>query len=182
MLKIVVPESEFFDEQKNEFVNIKEQTITMEHSLVSIAKWESKWHIPFFNGLNSQKTTEQILDYIRFMTLTQNVDPNVYIIISNNADILEKINKYIEDPMTATTFKKGPAPNPRQIITNEVIYWQMIALGIPIEFQKWHFNRLQTLIRVAQEKSSGKKMSNTDILRSNAEINAARRKLHNTKG
>ena len=90
--------------------------------------------------------------------------------------------EFIEDPMTATTFKKGPPPNPNQIITNEVIYWQMIALGIPIEFQKWHFNRLQTLIRVAQEKSSGKKMSKTDILRSNAEINAARRKLHNSKG
>lgn len=182
MLKIVVPESEFYDERRNEFVKVKEQTITLEHSLVSIAKWESKWHIPFFNGMNSQKTTEQTLDYIRFMTLTQNVDPNVYITIASNANILEKINNYIEDPMTATTFKKGPPPNPNQIITNEVIYWQMIALGIPIEFQKWHFNRLQTLIRVAQEKSSGKKMSKADILRSNAEINAARRKLHNTKG
>ena len=182
MLKIVVPKSEFYDEQKNEFVSVKEQMITMEHSLVSISKWESKWHIPFFNGINSNKTNEQVIDYIRFMTLTQNVDPNVYVVIATNADILTKIWAYIEDPMTATTFKKTPPPNPNQIITNEVIYWQMIALGIPIEFQKWHFNRLQTLIRVAQEKSSGKKMSKTDILRSNAEINAMRRKLHNTRG
>lgn len=181
-LRIDIPESEFYDDENEEFVTVRSQTITLEHSLVSIAKWEAKWHIPFFNGAKSQKSTEQVIDYIRFMTLTQNVDPNVYLVIGTNNDILNKINDYIEDPMTATTFKRGVPPNPNQIITNEVIYWQMIALGIPIEFQKWHFNRLQTLIRVAQEKSNGKKMSKTDILRSNAELNAARRKALHSKG
>lgn len=181
-LKIDIPASEFYDDEHDEFISVREQTITLEHSLVSIAKWEAKWHIPFFNGTKSDKTNEQIIDYVKFMTLTQNVDPNVYLVISTNSELVNQINAYIEDPMTATTFKKGTPPNPHQVITNEVIYWQMIALGIPIEFQKWHFNRLQTLIRVAQEKSNGKKMSKTDILRSNAELNAARRKMLHSKG
>ncbi len=179
MLKVVIPASEFYDEELNEFIYVKEQTLTLEHSLVSISKWEAKWHIPFFNGKN-EKTSEQVLDYIRFMTLTQNVDPNVYLALPDS--VLMQIQKYIEDPMTATTFKSGTPVNPNQIITSEVIYYQMIALGIPMEFQKWHFNRLQTLIKVAQEKSSSKKMSKTDILRMNSELNAARRAKYKTKG
>ena len=180
MLKIVVPDSEFYDEAKNEFIKVNGQTLTLEHSLVSIAKWEAKWHVPFFNGRNSEKTTEQVIDYIRCMTLTQNVDPNIYFALPESA--LKQINDYIEDPMTATTFKGKLPGNPYQIITNEVVYYQMIALGIPIEFQKWHFNRLQTLIRVVQEKSSGKKMSKTDIYRMNNDLNAARRAKFKTKG
>lgn len=180
MLKIYIPDNEFYDESKNEFVTVKGQSITLEHSLVSIAKWESKWHVPFFNGPNSKKTTEQVLDYIKCMTLTQNVDPNLYLAIPDS--VLKQINDYIEDPMTATTFKGKLSGNPYQVITNEVVYYQMIALGIPIEFQKWHFNRLQTLIRVVQEKSSGKKMSKTDIYRMNHDLNAARRAKFKTKG
>ena len=179
MLKVTIPAGEFYDSKKNEFIYVKEHTLTMEHSLVSISKWEAKWHIPFINGTN-QKTAEQILDYIRFMTLTQNVDPNVYLVMPDN--VLQTISDYIEDPMTATTFKKNPPANPHQIVTSEVVYYQMIALGIPMEFQKWHFNRLQTLIRVVQEKSNGKQMSKSEIYKMNSQLNAARRAKFKTKG
>jgi len=180
MLKVTIPKAEFYDEKNEEFIYVNEQTLTLEHSLVSISKWEAKWHIPFFNG-KEPKTAEQILDYIRFMTLTQNVDPNVYLTMPDS--VIDQIQKYIEDPMTATTFRGGPKPNPFQIITSEVVYYQMIALGIPMEFQKWHFNRLQTLIRVVQEKSSGgKKMGKADIYRMNSELNAARRAKYHSRG
>ena len=179
MLKVTIPAAEFFDSEKNEFIYVKEQTLVMEHSLISISKWESKWHIPFING-TKQKTAEQILDYIKFMTLTQNVDPNVFLVMPD--DVIKKISDYIEDPMTATTFKKNPPVNPHQIVTSEVVYYQMIALGIPMEFQKWHFNRLQTLIRVVQEKSNGKQMSKGEIYKMNSQLNAARRAKFKTKG
>lgn len=182
MLRIVVPESADWDEGKEMFVNhTKEQTLQLEHSLVSLSKWESKWCKPFLG--KDPKTTEETIDYVRCMTLTQNVDPAVYRHLTNKN--IEEINRYIEAPMTATWFSedKNRKPN-RDVITSEVIYYWLIIHNIPFECQKWHLNRLLTLIRVCDAKSntSNKKMSTKELIRRNAELNAARRKKFNTKG
>lgn len=184
MLQITIPApvSEEWDVVKEEFVynkEGKEQTLCLEHSLVSLSKWESKWCKPF---LSSEKTDEEILDYIKCMTLTQNVKTNIYNHLTS--ENIEAINKYINSPMTATTFndRKSKGRN-REIITAELIYYWMIALNIPFECQKWHINRLLTLIRVCELKSeTPKKLSPNEIRSRNAALNAARRKRLNTKG
>ncbi len=180
MLKITIPYTELWDETNEEFIIVKEQTLSLEHSLVSLSKWESKWCKPFL--VNKPKTAEETIDYIRCMTLTQNVDPYVYKCITN-ANV-EKINDYIGQPMTATTFSNNPTDRPnREIITSELIYYWMIALNIPFECQKWHLNRLLTLIRVCNIKNQpSKKMSRADVMRRNSALNAARRKQYNTNG
>ena len=180
MLQITIPASERWDELKQEFINTKEQTLQLEHSLVSLSKWESKWCKPFFS--KNEKTNEETLDYIKFMTLTQNVKPEVYEHLTSNN--IAQINSYIEAPMTATTFtenKKGRIGN--EIITAELIYYWMVALNIPFECQKWHLNRLITLIKVCEIKNQpAKKMSKRDVMSRNAALNAARRKQMNTRG
>jgi hypothetical protein len=181
MLQIIVPLSpEGWDEKKREFVAPKTQTLQLEHSLVSLSKWESKWCKPFLS--KADKTAEETLDYIKFMTITPNVKNEVYDHITRSN--IQEINEYIAAPMTATTFtedKRGK--NNREIVTAELIYYWMIALNIPFECQKWHLNRLLTLIRVCNVKNTPpKKMSKRDIISRNAALNAARRKQMNTKG
>ena len=180
MLRIIIPECEFWDEVKEEFIHIKAVALQLEHSLVSISKWESKWHKPFLS--TKDKTVEEIVDYIRCMTLTQNVNPLSYSFITN--DIIEQVCDYIGDPMTATWFSKEDEKSySREIITAELIYYWMIALGIPFECQKWHLNRLMTLIRVCNIKNAApKKLSRKEIAKRNAAINAARRKANKSKG
>ena len=180
MLKITIPAREMFDEIKQEFINTKEQTLQLEHSLVSLSKWESKWHKPFID--NTNLSTEETIDYIRCMTLTQNVDPEVYQYLSK--ENIKQINEYISDPMTATTFSNERSKGSgKEVLTSEILYYDMIALGIPFECQKWHLNRLITLIKVCSIKQNPpQKMSKGDIMRRNAELNAARRKQFNTKG
>jgi hypothetical protein len=180
VLKIVIPEGEDYDEEKNLFLPHKEQPLTLEHSLVSISKWESKWTRPF---LSKQKMTyEETIDYIRCMTLTSNVDPECYRRLTD--ENIRQVEKYIDAPMTATTFsnRDGKSPN-RRLITSELIYYWMIALGIPFECQKWHLNRLITLIRVCNEENKPpKKMGMGKTMRQNHSLNAARRKALHTKG
>lgn len=182
MLEIAIEKSELWDAEKEEFIYIKKQKIQLEHSLVSISKWESKWHKPFLN--KKEKTKEEVVDYIRCMTITQNVDPNVYRCLSNSN--FEKVDRYINDPMTATSFSESGVVgkgNTGEQTTSEVIYYWMIALNIPFECQKWHLNRLLALIKVCNIKNSpGKKMGKQEILRQNAELNARRKKCLNTKG
>jgi hypothetical protein len=179
MLKITIPSIELYDGIKNEFTNTKEQVLHLEHSLVSLSKWESKWCKPFL--AKEEKTIEESIDYIRCMTTTQNVNPNIYKVISQK-NILE-INKYIDEPMTATTFSKENTPGKRGIITAEVIYYWMIALNIPFECQKWHLNRLLTLIKVCNIKNNPpKNMSKKEVMSRNAALNAARRKSLNSRG
>ena len=181
MLEITIPAVELYDEINEEFISTKEQTLRLEHSLVSLSKWESKWNKPFFT--KEEKTHEELIDYIKFMTITQNVDPNVYNCITD--DNMSEITKYIEAPMTATTFSNervGAGGNGERV-TSELIYYWMIALNIPFECQKWHLNRLMTLIKVCSIKNQPpKKMSRNDILRRNSSLNAARRQQYNTKG
>lgn len=180
MLQITIPAIEQWDERKQEFVISKEQTLSLEHSLVSLSKWESKHCKPFLG--KEAKTTEEIIDYIRCMTITQNVPSEVY----NNITIenIAQINRYIESPMTATWFiKEGPNKPNREQITSELIYYWMISMNIPFECQKWHLNRLLTLIRVCNVKNQPpKKRSKKEIMSRNAALNAARRKQLNTKG
>lgn len=179
MLKLIIPAREIYDEEKNEFLYTKEHVISLEHSLVSVAKWESKWGKPFLG--RNDKTVAEALDYIKCMTITQNVDDSVYLAIDNNA--MQKINDYIEAPMTATWFAPDKSPPSREIVTSELIYYWMIELGIPFECQKWHLNRLFTLIKVCSiKKNPPKKMSKKEILMRNKELNDARRKARNTKG
>lgn len=180
MLTILVPESELYDERNNEFIQIKEQTLVLEHSLVSIAKWESKWKKSYLS--NNNKTLEETLDYIKCMTITKNVNPLIY--KSLNRKALEAIQKYINDPMTATYFyDKEDKPSGSNTITAEVVYYWMISLGIPMECQKWHFNRLIALIRVCNIKSnSGKKMSRSEILSRNKALNEERKRRYKTRG
>lgn len=180
MLQIVIPSLEQWDEEKQEFVYTKGQTLQLEHSLVSLSKWESKWCKAFLS--KRQKTFEETIDYVKCMTLTQNVDPNVYTCLTNNN--IAQINKYIEAPMTATYFseeKKGSGGGEQ--VTAELIYYWMIALNIPFECQKWHLNRLLTLIRVCSIKNKPpKRMSKRELMRRNSALNAARKKQFNTRG
>ena len=180
MLEIVIPETEQWDEVNQEFITSNRQILRLEHSLVSLSKWESKWKKPFLS--NREKTYEETIDYIKCMTLTQNVNDTVYNL--SDKDNIEKINKYICDPMTATTFKEDPnKKGGREIITSELIYYWMISLNIPFECQKWHLNRLLTLIKVCGIKNQPpKKMSKKDVMSRNAALNAARRKQMNSRG
>ena len=179
MLKITVPGLELYDEEKNEFINYKDQTLQLEHSLVSISKWEAKWHKPFLS--DEDKTLEEIIDYIKCMTITQNVKSDVYDRLTS--DNIQRINDYIQDPMTATTFSDDKKTGKKEIVTSEVIYYWMVTYNIPMECQKWHLNRLLTLVKVCTIKNSPpKKMSNSEIISRNKALNAARRKKMNTKG
>ena len=180
MLQLVIPATEQWDEFKQEFVHVKEQTLQLEHSLVSLSKWESKWCKSFFS--KQEKTYEETIDYIKCMTLTQNVKDETYSCLTN--DNIIQINKYIEAPMTATHFSDDKTSKAsRETITSELIYYWMIALNIPFECQKWHLNRLLTLIHVCNIKNQPpKKMGKRDLMSRNAALNAARRKQLNTKG
>ena len=180
MITITIPATEAFDEVKGEFLYSKEQTLQLEHSLISISKWESKWCKPFIS--NDEKSSEETIDYIKCMTLNPNIDDSVYRCLTKAN--MKEINDYIDSPMTATTFfeEKNGKRN-REVITSELIYYWMIALNIPFECQKWHLNRLLTLVRVCNVKNQPpKKMSKKDIMSRNASLNAARRQKFNSKG
>lgn len=180
MLKIVIPEKEYYDESSEEFVYFKEQEVCLEHSLISISKWESKWHKPFLDEKH-EKTDEEFIDYIRCMSLT-NVDDYVFKNISESNKI--EIMNYIGDKMSATWFADEKTPPPsNEIITSEVIYYWMIYNEIPFECQKWHLNRLLTLIRVCALKNQpAKKMSPASILSQNTSLNKARRAMMHSRG
>lgn len=180
MLVITIPAGEQWDEANQCFINTEEQTLELEHSLVSLSAWESKWKKPFLskNGM----TAEETLDYIKCMTITKGVNPEVYNFLTS--ENISQIRDYIEDTMTATWFKEdGTKGSNREQVTAELIYYWMIALNIPSEYQYWHLNRLLTLIRICNVKNQpAKKMSKRDIMSQNAALNAARRKSHNTRG
>lgn len=180
MLRITIPSTEFWDEVKQEFVYTKAQTLQLEHSLVSLSKWESRWNKPFLT--KQEKTLEETIDYVKCMTLTQNVNPEVYNYLTNSN--INEVNRYIALPMTATRFfEEKKTQGSREQITAELVYYWMIALNIPFECQKWHLNKLFTLIRVCDVKSRPtKKHSRREIMKRNAALNAARKKKWNTKG
>ena len=188
-LPITVQPKELFDEENNRFINVKETNLVLEHSLISISKWESKFKKPFLVE-GSMNNVEEVLYYVKCMTITpQNVDDVVYTCLSE--DDIKKIVEYINDPMTATWFSEDKKPNSKsrkkEVLTSEVIYWQMIALQIPQAYEKWHLNRLLTLIRVCAAKNEEQygdkpKMSKSDLLKRNAALNAQRRAKLHSKG
>lgn len=180
MLTIVIPPVEQFDEAKQEFVSTKACTVQLEHSLVSLSKWESKWKKPFLS--KGEKTIEETIDYVRCMTITQNISDDVYDNIT--VSVMREITEYIEADMTATTFAptEKKATN-REVITAEIIYFWMITFNIPFECQKWHLSRLLTLINVCNIKNQKQKpMSRKELANRNTALNAARRKALNSGG
>ena len=187
MLQITVPavkSIEIYDEAIETFFMtkpMKEQTLQLEHSLLSLSKWESKWCKAFLS--NKEKTYEETIDYIKCMTLTQNVDPEVYNHLTE--ENMRQIKEYIEAPMTATSFSDDKSSKgSRETVTAELIYYWMIALQIPFDpCQKWHINRLLTLVKVCNIKNTPpKKRSRRDIMSQNAKLNAARRQQMNSRG
>lgn len=194
MLKIVVEDkTDLYDKETKEFKTIKGATLSLEHSLISISKWESKYHKPFLEKGNDL-TAEELFYYIKCMTLTQCVRDEVYTILSDQN--VKDIQEYIMDPMTATWFnestlkQKGMGPSGgKQVITSELIYYWMIAQNIPMECEKWHLNRLLTLIKVCSiknEEANGDpkkpKMSRKELAARNSALNAQRRAKMHSKG
>lgn len=179
MLKIEIPAAELFNESDQTFAEKQGVALSLEHSLVSVSKWESKWCVPFLS--KTEKTEDQMLDYIKGMTLTQNVDDSVYMQLS--ADNFDAIKEYIDLPMSATIVIDRDRKTSREIITAEIIYYWMIVLNVPFECQKWHLNRLLMLINVCSIKQQDpKKMHGKALAQENMTINAARRAKMNSKG
>ena len=178
MLQICVPGEESWNERTEEFVSGPDTIISLEHSLISISKWESKWHKPFMG--REVPIGEELMDYIKCMTITPNIKDEVYDRLTRKN--IDDILNYINDPMTATTINERGTGNhrSREIITSELIYYWMVAMQIPFECQKWHINRLMMLIRICSIKNQpDKKMSKRSTMQQNAALNAARRqKLH----
>lgn len=181
MLKITIPSIELWDESTtpHQFVNTKERVLILEHSLISLSKWESKWEKPFLSKDN--KTNEETIDYIRCMTINYDGDYDTYKYLTN--DNISDVRTYIESEMTATKITNNTKTTNREIITAEIIYYWMIALNIPFECQKWHLNKLLTLINVCSAKNApSKPMSKKEIMSRNAAVNKSRRDSLNSKG
>ena len=180
MLTIVVLGVEMFDDESQEFITKDDVTLELEHSLVSLSKWESKHEKPFLG--KADKTNDEVLDYIKCMVLTPNVPDQVFSKFSEKN--FTEINDYIEAKMTATWFNEVPgAPKSRDVITAELVYYWMVVFQIPFECETWHLNRLFTLIRICNVKQSKpKKMSRSEIAARNRELNAQRRAQLGTSG
>lgn len=176
MLEIDVATEEAYDEERGKFVVQQSFRVRLEHSLVSASKWESLWKEAFLS--KKDKTPQQTLSYVRFMILNDEMCPGVFQKLVT--DHLPTIEEYIADSMTATKIYTDPnTPQSRETITTELIYYWMISLNIPVEFQHWHLNRLITLIRTVNVKNTPKRKMSAKERR---ELNRARLAKHNTKG
>jgi hypothetical protein len=179
VLQISIAIAEGFDEATSEFVASETVVLSLEHSLVSVSKWESKWEIPFLGS--EDKDTEQTLDYIRMMNLGEDFPDSLFSKFSD--ENFKAIDKYINAKMTATWFRDQPQAPSSEIVTAELIYYWMIALAIPFDCQEWHLNRLLTLVKVCNIKNAPKdKMSSAAIAKQNHDLNAQRRSAMGTKG
>lgn len=182
MITVHVPKSEFFDEAREIFIEVPETSFKMEHSLVSLRDWEAKWKIPFFH---TEKTAEQLFDYLKIMTITENVDDLAYQAIPKSE--MKRVVDYIQDKQTAMTINDALLSGQKksnEFVTAETIYWWMITLGIPIEYETRHLEQLLALIKFISIKNDPKKkkMSEKDVIKRNAEINARNRAKYGIKG
>jgi hypothetical protein len=180
MLKLIINQQEHYDEVNSEFVKLNGQTIELEHSLLSLSKWESIYQIPFLGP--ETKTSDQVMTYIKCMILTPDVDESIFQHFTQ--EDLDKIDKYINSKESATTFGIMPQQKgPGEVITSELIYYWMVAFNIPFECEKWHINRLFSLVRICNIKNSKpKKMSRHEIAEQNRALNEQRKKQYNTTG
>jgi len=183
MLTIKIDAVELFDENSNEFIKTEAATLHLEHSLVSLSKWESKWEKPFLS--TEDKTNEEVLHYIECMDLSDKTPKDLYNRLSSKN--IKEISKYIDAKMSATWFNeavvKSGGPFNREVITAEIIYYWMISLTIPFECQYWHLNKLLTLIKVCNLKNTPpKKMNKQEMMSRNKALNEARKAQQNTKG
>jgi len=180
MLTITIPSAEYFDEDKSEFVRVEEVTVELEHSLISLSKWESKFEKPFLSEV--AKTEEETLAYIAAMNRTPNIAPEVFQRLDQKT--LDSINAYIESKQTATWFAEGKHAAPsKEVITSELIYYWMVTANIPFECAEWHLNRLFTLIRVFSVKQEQpKKMGASELAAQRRALNEQRKKQYGTSG
>lgn len=180
MLRITIKGDDFFDEEKNEFISIGDVILDLEHSLVSLSKWEAKYEKAFLG--RSEKTNEELFDYLRCMIVNEDFDPTVMQRASK--ENFEEIQKYIESNQSAVKFDAMPGKSGTgETITSELIYYWMVAYNIPFECEVWHLNRLFALIRICNVKNAPKKkMSKQEIARQNRELNAKRKAELGTKG
>lgn len=187
MLQITIPGREYTVEDPDgtiRFIEVKEQRLVLEHSLISMQKWEAKWHKPFLDPTR-QLTVAESRDYVRCMVVKPSeVDPNVFAYIPDS--VMNVIRAYIDDPMTGTTFTvhgKGKSPQSKKKISAEVLYWQMITLGIPFECRTWHLNQLLTLIHLCDIKNQPpKKMNRKEQFNERNLLNMQRRAKHGSRG
>lgn len=178
MLTVEVPTTTLFNEATDEFVTVKGRTLTMEHSLISLSKWESKWRKPFLS--KEDKSREELRDYIRCMCLTRDVTPEDIAFLPSR--VINEVKDYIETPQTATIVNEDNRGG-TQVVTSELIYSWMVSFQIPFETEKWHLTRLLTLVRVIAAQNSKKKpMSAGELAQRNRSLNAARREKYNSKG
>lgn len=180
MLKLAIPELDMFDENTQRFISRKAKTLKLEHSLLSISKWESKYEKPFLT--EEQKTEEEFRYYVMCMDITGTLtEEDTKMLLINE---INEIQKYISQQHTATTFSgKDPnAKHSREVITSELVYYWLVSMEIPFEAEKWNINRLLTLIRICGIKNNPKKMSKRDTMINNTSLNAMRRKALGTKG
>jgi hypothetical protein len=180
MLKLIIPGTEYFNEETETFETVGDVELELEHSLVSLSKWESKFKKPFLT--NDKKTANEIYCYIETMIISPIYPADALMRLSE--DNINRINDYIESPESATTFGAMPDKKVKgEVITSELIYYWMVAFNIPFECEYWHLNRLFSLIRICNIKNSKpKKMSRNEIATRNRELNAIRRAQYNTKG
>lgn len=180
MLTIIVPGDEFFNEETQQFTTVGDVVLELEHSLVSLSKWESEFEKAFLGP--GEKTSEEVVGYVRAMTLTPDVPSEVFSRLS--AKNFTEVNLYIESKQSATTFGEMPKSTGRgEIVTSELIYYWLVAFNIPFECEKWHINRLFALIRICNIKNGKqKKMSKGQIAQRNRELNAQRREQLGTTG
>lgn len=180
MLKLIIPGTEYFNDETEEFETVGDVELVLEHSLISLSKWESKYQKPFLS--RTPKTPEEIYYYLEAMIISKNSPGGILNRLSQEHII--RINEYIESPESATTFGSMPTRGGQgEVITAELIYYWMVAFNIPFECESWHLNRLFALIRICNIKNSPvKKMSATELAARNRELNAARRAQYNTRG
>lgn len=179
MLNITILPIELFDDSTQRFLTTKQYELRLEHSLISLSKWESKWQKPFLSKGN--KTNEETIDYIRCMTITQNVDPMAYKCLSQKN--IDDVSAYIDSPMTATTINREKTVSGNEVITAEIIYYWMISFQIPFECQTWHLNKLLTLINVCNIRNQPKKkIKRNEYLARQKALNDARKSKYHTNG